>query len=328
MSVQAMLAFRQPTEPAGVRRFRFGVIGSSDNHTARPGTGYKEVNRREMTEATGFRADAPQALRRLAERPPEEPLPRAVAWEPQGLAFGGQDRERMASFLTTGGLAAVHAAGRDRDAIWEALDRREVYATSGGRTLLWFDLVNAPGGRVPMGGEVETMAVPEFEVRAMGAFEQRAGCPDYAVSALSPERLHHLCRGECHNPSDRRKPITRIEVVRIRPQTGPLEKLDPLIEDPWLVLPCDDAGQGCVARFRDPEFRGMGRDTVYYVRAIEAPTPAVNGAGLRCTRDEDGRCVEVHACHGSEVRTPYEEDCLAEIEERAWSSPIFVDFGP
>ena len=328
MSVQAMFAFRHPLEAPDVRRFRFGVIGSSDNHTARPGTGYKELNRREMTEATGFRKGVAKPLRRFAERPYEEPLPRSQALESKGIAFAGQDRERMASFLSTGGLAAVHASGRDRDSIWQALDRREVYGTSGGRTLLWFDLTNAPGGgRLPMGGELRTTATPEFEVRALGAFEQQPGCPDYSVSALSPERLHHLCRDECHNPSDRRKRITRVEVVRIRPQTGPLESLDGLIEDPWLVLPCKDVGAGCQATFRDPEFQGMGRDTLYYVRAIEEPSPAVNGANVRCTRDENGRCTDVDYCHGNEERTDYEDDCLAEIEERAWSSPIFVDFG-
>lgn len=234
----------------------------------------------------------------------------------------------MVSFLSTGGLVAVHAEGRDRDAIWDALDRREVYATSGGRTLLWFDLVNAPGGSpVPMGGELRTTGQPEFEVRALGSFEQRPGCPEYAVSGLSPERLHHLCRDECHHPGERRKRITRIEVVRIRPQTGPLEPLDGLIEDPWRVLPCEDAGTGCQVRFDDPEFSGMGRDTVYYVRAIEEPSPAVNGANLRCLRDDEGRCVKARPCHGDERRTPYEDDCLAPIEERAWSSPIFLDFG-
>jgi hypothetical protein len=71
----------------------------------------------------------------------------------------------------------------------------------------------------------------------------------------------------------------------------------------------------------------MGRDTLYYVRAIEAPSPAVNGANLRCQRDGAGRCVELEPCHGAEDRTAYEDDCLATVEERAWSSPIFLDFG-
>ena len=53
-SVQYMLArtsFENPDRPL---RFRFGLMGSSDTHTARPGTGFKELNRREMTEASSI----------------------------------------------------------------------------------------------------------------------------------------------------------------------------------------------------------------------------------------------------------------------------------
>ena len=60
--------------------------------------------------------------------------------------------------------------------------------------------------------------------------------------------------------------------------------------------------------FSDPEFGEEGRDALYYVRAIETPSLAVNADMLSC-RD-----------------VPLDEDCLGEVEERAWSSPIFVDF--
>jgi hypothetical protein len=82
-----------------------------------------------------------------------------------------------------------------------------------------------------------------------------------------------------------------------------------------------------VVEFDDPEFAETGRDSVYYVRAIEEPTPTVNGGNLRTKFDEQGRAVEIDPCWGG-YRTDPLDDCLADTEHRAWSSPIFVDFEP
>jgi hypothetical protein len=216
----------------------------------------------------------------------------------------------------------VHADGRDREAIWQAMQRKEVYGTSGPRILLWFDLLNAPGGSpVPMGGTATLDTSPIFQVRAAGSFEQKPGCPADAADALAPDRLARLCQGECYHPSDRRRPITRIEIVRIRPQSSPREDVAALVEDPWKVLPCPPDSAGCRVAFTDEEFGPAGRDALYYARAIEAPSPAVAADPLGCRRDASGRCVELDPCFGR----PAEDDCLAETEERAWSSPIFVD---
>jgi uncharacterized protein DUF3604 len=146
------------------------------------------------------------------------------------------------------------------------------------------------------------------------------------VNALSPQRLRKLCKGECYNPSDERKRITRIEVVRIRPQTSPGEPVAQLIEDKWRTFPCEPSAAGCVVQFEDPDFVSSGRPAVYYVRAIEEPSPAVNAGNLRCQYDESGHCIEVHPCYG-DYRVSRSDDCLATIEERAWSSPIYVDPG-
>jgi hypothetical protein len=324
MSVQYMMALRNPEEGEATQRFRFGFMASSDVHTARPGTGYKEYDRREMTEATGPSADFPSFL--LPE--PQEPLARSQPLDPSQLTgFARRDSERNVSFLATGGLVAVHAEARDREAIWSAFQRREVYGTSGGRTLLWFDLTNPPrGDSAPMGSVVTMDRAPRFRVRAVGSFEQLPGCPDYATSSLSPERLHHLCRSECYNPSDQRKRITRIEVIRIRPRANPKEPVEELIADPWRIFPCDGGSDGCQISFSDMEFPEAARDALYYVRAIEEPSRAVNAANLRCEYDAEGNCIRVNPCHGSSLGTPYQDDCLAPVEERAWSSPIFVDF--
>ncbi|MDJ0865735.1 MAG: DUF3604 domain-containing protein [Myxococcota bacterium] len=327
MSVQYALARANfDARDAAGRPFRkrMGFIGSSDNHTARPGTGYKEFDRRAaMTDAAGLLEPSNNPL---FSRPAQQPEPRAVPVPDPPPGFAGRDTERGVSFLYTGGLVATHAAGRSREAVWDALERREVYATSGDRILLWFDQVNAPDGRrVPMGGETTMTGTPRFEVRAVGAFHQKPGCPESSHQGLTPERLARLCHDECYHPSDERKLITRIEVVRIRPQIRPDEPVGTLVEDPWLRLLCPADPTGCRVAFDDPEFARDGRDTLYYVRAIQEPSPTVNGDTLRCERDAEGRCVRADPCFG-DWRTPPDDDCLADAEERAWSSPIWVDW--
>jgi hypothetical protein len=154
---------------------------------------------------------------------------------------------------------------------------------------------------------------------------QEPGCTD-APEGVSRERLEWLCAGECYNPSDERRLVTRIEVVRIRPQAAPHEPVAVLIEDPWRVFPCDPDPSGCVVRFDDPDFVDGGRDAVYYVRAIEESSPVINARNLRCSYDETGRCTAMDPCYG-DYRTPASDDCEELSEERAWSSPIFVDAG-
>jgi hypothetical protein len=321
-SVQYTLAITNFDDAQQPRRFRFGFIASSDNHKGRPGTGYKEYGRRMMTEAVGPRS--PFWRRRLGLDDDAKPATESVAFDAATLPiFLQADVERQASFFLTGGLVAVHAEHRDRDAIWHALKRREVYGTSGERMLLWFDVLNAPSGPAPMGSEVALTAAPVFRVRAVGSFKQAPGCPAYALTGLGPERLERLCRGECYNPTDERHRITRNEIVRIRAQQQPGEAVGPLIEDPWRRFDCPPAAEGCTIEFDDPEFAAGGGEAVYYARAIQEPTLAVNAANLRCRPGPDGECAEVRPCYG-DYRTPFEEDCLEPNEERAWSSPIYV----
>jgi hypothetical protein len=324
-SVQYMLAIRDFSDLDAPKRFDFGFLGSSDNHTARPGTGYKEVARGEMSDGRGAREGTGRVPGFGAPPVESDPVSESVPYDASGQSpLQLFELERAAAYFTTGGLVAVHASGRDRQSIWDALQRKEVYATSGRRTLLWFDLIDEAGD-VPMGSTVQRASLPRFRVRAMGSLEQMPGCPEEAVTALGPARIEHLCRNECDNPGETRRPITRVEVVRIRPQAYVDEPLDDLVEDPWRVLPCPADGLGCVVEFADPEFVSTERDTVYYVRAIEASDELIHGSNpLRCEYDDAGRCVSIDPCGNG---TPADDDCLSEAEPRAWSSPIFVDYG-
>ncbi|MCY4426243.1 MAG: DUF3604 domain-containing protein [Halieaceae bacterium] len=319
-SLQYMLALGNFDHPGPPQRFRFGVIGSSDNHRARPGTGYKEQNRRQMSDGNGF---IKGWFNRVSTKPgPAAPDP--VDINALG-ALGRLEADRVNSFLATGGLVAVHSNGRTRDAIWNSVKRKQVYGTSGDRILLWFDAVSG-GKTLPMGSEQATRTSPEFQVKAVGAWEQKPGCPDHSRAGLGPERLQALCLNECYNPSDTRKLIERLEIVKISPQANTEEDIGKLIEDPWLVHECPPEQSGCSFSFTDPEYGQQGRDAVYYVRAVQQASPAINGDNLRCEFDEQGNCIAVNPCHGNEALTDYEDDCLAPVNELAWSSPIFVDY--
>ncbi len=328
-SAQYALAISNFDDPENTRRFKFGFMASSDNHTARPGVGFKEIDRRPNTDTVGARDQLTLSVMKSRMGKPS-PNPREISWDDKNQLYGITRLERQGSFFMTAGLIGAHSNGRDRGAIWESFRKKEVYGTSGDRILLWFDLLNGPGENgnaleMPMGSDVKMNETPRFKVRAAGAFLQKPGCPDYAVNSLSSDRLNRLCRKECYNPSDKRKQITRIEVIRIRPQSFKNENVNGLIEDVWLSHRCEPDPNGCSFEFEDPEFQTAGRDTVYYVRAIQEPTDTINAGNLRCKYDENGNCIEVNPCYG-DFRTDSEDDCLRKSEERAWSSPIFIDY--
>src|SRR6185295_11507746 len=102
---------------------------SSDNHSARPGTGYKEFGRRINTETAGARDEAwyGRLVPPRGDRSATEAKPFTLDATQLGANFFALDIERQASFFMTGGLVAVHSEGRSRDNIWNALKQKEVY---------------------------------------------------------------------------------------------------------------------------------------------------------------------------------------------------------
>ena len=132
-------------------------------------------------------------------------------------------------------------------------------------------------------------------------------------------------RQECYNPSDERNLIDRIEIVKINPTVN-IENLTEAISDPWQVFQCNDYGEGCSITFGDEDFAKNKMDTVYYVRAIQVETDAVGGDPLRCELNENGECIKIKPCYASGPEFDPSDDCLAPIGERAWSSPIFLNY--
>jgi hypothetical protein len=317
-------------DPDNIRRFRFAMMASSDNHKARPGTGYKEYGRRQNAETFVVTDDFAKA-QLDAQRPRKQSSSIAVLGSQLPSLGAGQPlAERASGFFMTGGLVAVHAENRQRESIWNALEQKEIYATSGDRILLWFDMLNPDLEQTnviaPMGAELTINHNPTFRVRAAGAFKQLPGCPDYSVNAVGEDRLERLCMNECYNPSRERKIISRIEIIRVKPQMTPDEDVAELIEDVWLSHQCPVDESGCEFEFTDSEFNNSGRETVYYARAIQQPSLAVNADPLRCEYDDSGQCIKVNSCSDANPNMSFDDDCLSPTEERAWSSPIFLNY--
>lgn len=283
-------------------QFKFGFIASSDTHRAKPGTGYAPL--RDQTDFSAPRGWWMNTMHKIGRR--------SIPWE----------FERQGSYWYTGGLVAVHAGGRDRDSIWEALRGKHTYGTSGPRILLWFDLVNPSGATsAPMGSDVIQAAPPRFRVKAVGSPVLLPGCPQVLVASLGEEFIDEVCNGQCYNPSSRRHPIVRIEVVKVRQQLDPEEPMAPLVFDPFRTIECDATRPVCQAEFEDPDYAGEDRTVAYYVRAIQEETPSVNAQNLKCTYDENGACVEMDPCLPS---PDPDNTCMGTAEERAWSSPIYL----
>lgn len=291
------------------QRYRPGFIGSSDNHTGRPGTGYKEVSRRFMTD--GKDPGVPFPPGNSGSDQPEEP---------SGLPFIDDQEDAVNAFFYTGGLVAVHSRDRSREAIWDALQARAVYGTSGPRIGLWFELIDGYGNSHHMGSELKLATPPIFRIGATGSIKQNLGCPDYAQAALGAKRIQELCRNECFNPSDQAYRIDRLEIVKILPRNSASENPADLIQDPWRVFDCSGQDSHCTAEFTDPDYVEDGREAAYYVRAIQEATDTIQGDPFGCEYDGEGNCVQSNYCIGIDR----EEDCLSPAQHRAWSSPIYV----
>jgi hypothetical protein len=323
-SVQYGLALRNFDDPDNPIGYKWGLISSTDTHFSRAGNGFKQYPRIGTGDA-GMRGTRNSFWNWLIYGRHQE-KPATSSRKVINVLGDNSEQERKMSFLTAGGIVAVHAQGRDRQSIWDSMKRREVYGTSGHRMLLWFDVLVGEESSLPMGSELTMQNIPRFRATAVGSFKQLPGCPDYVKQVLTTKRLEKLAYGECYNPSAERYLIDRIEVVRIKPQISAEEPISDLVEDIWRSFKCDPDQAGCTIEFSDEEFPASSRDAVYYIRAIEEASPAINGGNLRTSFNSNGEASSIKPCYG-DYRIDNDDNCQAPKGHRAWSSPIFVTYG-
>jgi len=262
----------------GVNPLKLGVIGSTDTHLGTPGL----VGESAWPGHTGAPEDT---LEELLDDPPL----------------------RLVGLRTNpGGLAAVWATANDRDSIFDALERRETYGTSGPRIALRFFggwdypealcgsaelLDQAYAGGVPMGGTLtdppDGDAAPQFIVQAM---QDALGEPLEAIQII---KGWVDAAGVSHERV--------LDVDRVAGDLGvDTDTCEPFGEG--IATLCsvwtDDDFDASVAAF-------------YYARVLERPTCRWS-ARLCATLEGDARPA---ACDDLDVP--------ATVRERAWSSPIW-----
>jgi Protein of unknown function (DUF3604) len=275
----------------GVNPYKLGMIGSTDAHTAL---------------STG---DESNFFGKFAVNEPNNHR----ALEPQNL---GSHSGRMGWHYLAGGYAAVWAKANTRAAIFDAMMRKETYATTGPRMQVrvfggWdFKADDLKGNwvkagytrGVPMGGELKATA---------------KGSPSFIVSALKDPKGANLDRvqmvkgwvdasGKLHEKV--------FDVVWSEPQRRKFAggKLTPVGDTVDLATASYNNSIGSVELqtvWTDPEFNS-GHRAFYYVRVLEIPTP---------------RWVAYDAVR-FKFKLPLE--VRAKDQERAYTSPIWYSPKP
>ena len=265
----------------GVNPFKFGLIGSTDSHTSL---------------AT---ADNDNFFGSFSGT---EPYPNRVrgTWHGPGVAVDPASKGfyKRAWHLGAAGYAAVWAQENTRDSLFAAMQRKEVYASTGPRIKVRFfagwdyqaddaqrpDLARIGYAKgVPMGGDL-TQAPPkqspQFLIRAVKD-------PDGAnLDRVQVVKGWHDQNGELHEKvynvalSDQRKPNRRGEVKPVGNTVNIAEaSYSNSIGDPELAVV-----------WQDPDFN-PNELAFYYVRVLEIPTPRwtaydANVFGLKNLPDE------------------------------------------
>ena len=138
-SVQYGLALKNFDDPNNILRNSWGFIGSTDTHSARAGHGFKQIHRKNDTDTKGI---GKEWLKKLFSKDRGDPnSAHSIAIDDTQVLFDKvgyavMENERRSSFLTLGGLAAVHATERSRDGIWDAMKKIILFP--------WGDLLSKP----------------------------------------------------------------------------------------------------------------------------------------------------------------------------------------
>jgi len=275
----------------GTNPYKFGMIGSTDAHT-----GLAAVE-----EDNFFGKTTPQ------EPSPERSTATFVSNPPTGIKV-------MDWQVGSSGYAAVWATENTREAIWDAMQRKETYATTGTRLIVRFfggwdfepgDAFNrlpaavGYGKGVPMGGDLRSAPVgksPTFLVAALkdpiGANLDRIQIVKGWVDAKGG--VHEKVHDVAWSDADKRKPGS----------DGKLPAVGSTVDVANASWTNTIGAPELSAVWKDPDFDPKLR-AFYYARVIEIPTPRWTAY--------DAKRFGVQPLPGTPMT----------LQERAYTSPIW-----
>ena len=277
----------------GVNPFKFGLVGSTDSHTSLS-----------TAEEENF----------FGKHSGVEPNPHRY----EHVVMDFQGRKLMSWEMAASGYAGVWSTENTREALWDAMKRREVYATTGPRMIVRFfggfdfvakdatsrlpaEIGYAKG--VPMGGDLHRAPAGKAPTFLVAALKDPIGAN---LDRLQVVKGWLDAKGDTH---EKVYDVAWGDAATRRP--GPDGKLPPVgntvdVKDASWTNTIGDPE--LITVWKDPDFDPSLR-AFYYVRVLEIPTP-------RWTAYEAKRFG---------ITMPKEVPMVT--QERAYTSPIWYTPG-
>lgn len=265
----------------GVNPFAFGLIGSTDSHTGLATADDEDFwGKFNSNEPAPNRAMEPWAKNFLPQEGTE-------AYR-QFQAAGFMDRERPTQSMTwrlvASGFAAVWASENTRAALFDAMRRRETYATTGPRMVVrffggWgFDERDASAPDLAAAGYAK--GVPMGGVLPSPSDRRTKSAPTFLISALRDPEGANLDRVQVVKQwidveGTRRERIFDVALSGQRKPDSSGRSREPVgnTVDLATATYANTIGASLLTTvWRDPDF-DPARSAVYYVRVLEIPTP-------------------------------------------------------
>ena len=292
----ALLTGLEEQDARGFNPYRFGFIGSSDTHNV--GGAYEEPTYHGKI----GNADGRPEWRRIT------PIEEGDQEENDAASLLDQLRAGATAGWGASGLAGVWAEANTREAIYAALRRKETFGTSGPRIRVQFfagygpdadaDADGLRAGGVPMGGELAARrdAAPTFLAWAMrdpnSAWLQRMQIVKGWLDdrGARQERVFDVACSDGLSPD---------------PETHRCPDNGAGVDLGTCAFDHDKGAVELRAVWSDPEFDGSHR-AFYYARVLENPT------------------CRWSTWDALNTGLPLQGELPATVQERAWSSPIWM----